>query len=107
MTQPTNELEQKIEEILDYYFTGEQYDEIHGTFIRIPFTKQMNKAKQDILTLITSHDKEIDRQARIDEVQDFASDLLCRDDVLNEKPIREAVTTYEADRLQQLRRINK
>lgn len=37
-----------VEEILEKYFTGEQYDEMHGTFIRIPFTKQMNKAKHEL-----------------------------------------------------------
>lgn len=55
-----NKPEQTIEEILEKHFTGEQYDEIHGTFIRIPFTKQMEKATHAIEQLIT--------EARIDEV---------------------------------------
>lgn len=35
-------------EILEHYFTGEHYDEMNGTFIRIPFKKQMEKAKQSL-----------------------------------------------------------
>ena len=39
----------KLREILEKNFTGEQHDPLHGTFIRIPFTKQMDKAEQAIV----------------------------------------------------------
>lgn len=45
LAQPTMS---ELEDILQKYFTGEQHDEMHGTFIRIPFTKQMEKATKAI-----------------------------------------------------------
>jgi hypothetical protein len=76
MTKPYPIVEDELDVILKKYFTGEQHDEIHGRFIRIPFTKQMDEAKAAINAYITNKIIE----ARIKTLRDLPDVRLGGDD---------------------------
>lgn len=88
MPQSPNEFK-SVRDVLEELLWGEHDDE----------RADLDEATADIRSLI----KELVAEARIDEVNQFEKELVCYDQVLNEKHILNTVISYASDRIAELK----